>query len=137
VARVLTVNPETLELTVVSSVNPGGHITVRIAEENDLPRKAEQVFFPGCVTSGATIRLWGNSEQTKDMFFIATDIRGCRNGGCSDPTGVRSRLWKIRHHKYGTVAEGANRSGTSDGGGRGNGGNGGGEGDCGGGGGGR
>lgn len=71
-------------------------ILVRIAEENNLPGEGEDVVFPRCVVVGDSIRLWGNRVQNGDHIFFATDIRGCRGGGCSDPTGVRSRLLQSR-----------------------------------------
>lgn len=110
VARVLEVFPEKQLLTVASIDNPAEHFTVRIAEENDLPVRGGEIAFPECVVKGATIRLWGITEQTDPPLFIAADIRGCRHGGCTDPTGVRSRLRKIRNEGYGISDEGNSRS---------------------------
>ena len=71
-------------------------ILVRIAEENNLPRDGRTVFFPRSVVVGERIRLWGSMVQNGNSVFVATDIRGCRGRGCSDPTGVRSRLLQSR-----------------------------------------
>jgi uncharacterized membrane protein YgcG len=106
VARILTVNHESLELTVVTEADPDTQIAVQFATENELPRNGELAFLPNCATPGETVRLWGNRKQSEDPLFIATDIRGCRYGRCSDPTGIRSRLRKIRRHQYTTESEG-------------------------------
>ena len=78
----------------------------------------------------------------KKNIFITTDIRGCKRGGCSDPTGVRLRLLKSRknsqrsQHVFDSSEQGAGShdfkstrhggSGHGGGGGKGSGGNGGG-----------
>ena len=102
--KVLAVDLEKMEIEIVP-LSPGKlpeagsdneAILVRIAEENNLPGEGETVFFPRCVVIGDSIRLWGNKAQNGDHIFFATDIRGCRGGGCSDPTGVRSRLLQSR-----------------------------------------
>lgn len=132
-AKIVAVDPGKLELTIVTPTNPDNQITVRIAKKNDLPQAARGTFFPGCVTPGATIRLWGSSsKQADDPFFVATDIRGCKSGGCSDPTGVRSRLRTIQEHERKSWEESPDnrshgnhgQSGHGNGGGGGNGGNG-------------
>ena len=110
VARILTVNYESLELTVVTEADPDTPIAVQFAPENELPRDGEQAFLPKCATPGETVRLWGNRNQSADPLFIATDIRGCRYGRCSDPTGIRSRLRKIRRHQYTIESEGGKES---------------------------
>ena len=102
--KVLAVDLEKMEIEIVplaagklfktSSDNEA--ILVRIAEENNLPGEGEDVVFPRCVVVGDSIRLWGKRAQNSDHIFFATDIRGCRGGGCSDPTGVRSRLLQSR-----------------------------------------
>ncbi len=99
VARVLEVDSKNMEITVVATVESNINVTVRIAGENNLPQHEGQIFFPECVVSGATIRLWGSTETVEKPVFLATDIRGCRKGGCSDPTGVRLRLRKIRNYE--------------------------------------
>jgi len=134
VARVLEVNPKNLELLVVSTTGTNSNVTVRVAGENDLPRHDGVSYFPECVVQGATIRLWGSTEGIGKPVFLATDIRGCRKGGCSDPTGVRSRLRKLWNHgnrnseegreHFGLEGRGA--GGHGNGGGNGNGGGGGG-----------
>lgn len=124
VARVLTVDPETLQLTVESATDPGNTMVVQVAAVNDLPSSGGQIFLPECATPDAMIRLWGSRAQTEDSPFVATDIRGCGNGGCSDPTGIRSRLRKNRTYQHTSAEEGLNRSGTGM---RGEGGHGGGQ----------
>ena len=101
-------NSEALELTVVTEAEPNTKIVVQISAVNDLPNRNGKVFLPKCAIPEAIIRLWGNREQTGKTLFIATDIRGCRNGGCTDPTGIRSRLRKIRTHHYTNADEGGN-----------------------------
>ncbi len=123
VARVLEVNQQSLELTVIPTTESKNKITVRVAGNNALPRNDKQYFFPGCVVQGAIIRLWGSTAKEDSQYFLATDIRGCRKGGCSDPTGVRSRLRKIRKYENRISEDGEGYSGR---GGRGGGGNGGG-----------
>ena len=104
-ARVLAVSPENLELTVSPIDNSDKNIIVHINDKNDLPQFEGQSFLPECVVTGATIRLWGKDETEDNPFFLATDIRGCRKGGRSDPTGVRSRLRKIRKHSDSYIDE--------------------------------
>lgn len=98
-ARVLTIDPEALELTVVTPADPDSQITVRIAEKNVLPQSDQGIFFPRCVAQGSTIRIWGTREELETPLFVASEIRGCGGSGCSDPTGVRLRLRKDRKHK--------------------------------------
>lgn len=98
-AKVLSVDSEKMELVVVSPANPDKQITVRLTGKNNLPLNGRRTVFPSCVAPGETIRLWGSSVQTDVSLFFATDIRGCKSGGCSDPTGVRSRLQKIWKYK--------------------------------------
>ncbi len=97
-AKVLAIDSARLELTISTPAAPNTQITVRITEENDLPRDGKQLFLPKCVVPGATIRLWGSRGPAEESLFIATSIRGCKNGGCADPTGVRSRLRKMWKH---------------------------------------
>lgn len=102
--KVLAVDLERMEIEIVPlSIGKQSHkgsdnkaFFVRIAEENNLPEEGETIVFPRCVVVGDTIRLWGNRVQNEEHIFYATDIRGCRGGGCSDPTGVRSRLLQSR-----------------------------------------
>jgi hypothetical protein len=61
----------------------GKGVTVLVQSNNTLP---------GCVVIGAYIRIWGKRLSEDSNTFVANDIRGCRGGGCADPTGVRSRL---------------------------------------------
>ena len=139
VVKVKEMDTDNLQLTVKSTANPDTEYTVRIAVENDLPRQSGKTVFPECVANGETIRLWGVAEDSDNPLFIATDIRGCRHGGCFDPTGVRSRLRKVREHEqsdhetddwdfdfgYG-MGEHGNKGGRGGGNGGGNGGGGGG-----------
>ena len=102
--KVLAVDLEKMEIEIVplstgklsETGSDNEAILVRIAEENNLPGEGEDDVFPRCVVVGDSIRLWGNKVQNGDHIFFATDIRGCRGGGCSDPTGVRSRLLQGR-----------------------------------------
>ena len=104
-AKVLAVDSEKMTMEVLplaagKTVHPdaesGRAIVVRIAEENNLTRNGNRAGLPGCVRIGETIRLWGRKDRNIENSFLATDIRGCRSGGCSDPTGVRSRLLQGR-----------------------------------------
>jgi len=99
VAKVQEMDSAKLKLTVKSTAIPATEYTVRIAVENDLPRESGRTVFPECVATGETVRLWGHAEDSDDSLFIANDIRGCRHGGCSDPTGVRSRLSKVQQYE--------------------------------------
>ena len=139
VAKVQEMDNDTLQLAVKSAESQDVEYTVRIAVENDLPRKSGRTVFPECVAPGATIRLWGHAEDSDNPLFITTDIRGCRHGGCSDPTGVRSRLSKVRQHEQNdhevddwdfdfghAMGEQGNKGGRGGGNGGGNGGGGGG-----------
>ncbi len=134
VAKVLAVDAEKMELTVVSPAGPDSQIIVRIADESNLSLHDQGTVFPACVAPGETIRLWGSREQEETPHFFATDIRGCKSGGCSDPTGVRSRLRKIREDRQefsgadsGNSGFGSNQaSGRGNGGGQGSGNGGGG-----------
>jgi uncharacterized membrane protein YgcG len=150
VAKVLAVDSEKMTMEVLqlvagkagdTSSESGQVFSVHIAEQNSLARNGKTVGLPGCVRVGENIRLWGRKSQNAENIFLATDIRGCRNGGCSDPTGVRSRLLqgrknKQRLEKYADPTE-EQGSGTNDFEGGGRGGNGRGSGGSGGGGGGR
>ncbi len=106
-----------------------------------LPQSEEgDSFLPGCVQVGKRVRVWGETPAS-GASFLATDVRGCGGMGCSDPTGVRSRLQKDKKRNYwnqGTDSSDVDGGGsTGRGNGRGNGGGGGGSGNGGGGGGGR
>ncbi len=65
------------------------NITARLSDENLVVNRLGKRVFPGCVYPGGIIRLWGHMDQG---VFLATDIRGWRGRGRSDPTGVRRRL---------------------------------------------
>jgi hypothetical protein len=134
-AKVITVNAEEKKVEVAPILSK---------QELDAGKKVRNIFveanfaLPDCVTAGALIRLWGEQLPGGVNTFIATDIRGCRGGGCQDPTGVRSRLSrkgkKYLNIKNDDSAKGMNKAdsglGNSDGngghGGNGNGGGGGG-----------
>lgn len=105
VVKVLAVDSEKMTIEVLplsagktgdTGSESGQAFIVRIAEENSLVRNGRDVGFPGCVRVGENIRLWGWISQNVENLFLATDIRGCRGGGCFDPTGVRSRLLQGR-----------------------------------------
>ncbi len=98
--EVAEVNRERQEFVLVS-VTPGRgegeatlnetRVTVK-AMGSILPQSEEgKALLPGCVQVGEMVRVWGES-MTAEADFLASDVRGCRGKGCSDPTGVRSRL---------------------------------------------
>jgi len=137
VGKVVAVDAEQLELTVMpqyglegsGSVDKRETIQVRIAKENNLPVVNRRTVLPGCVETGEIIRMWGQKYARSEAVFLATDIRGCRGGGCSDATGVRFRLLKkrmgSRADRFGFKSFGQDERGPEDRG-RGNGGHGGG-----------
>ncbi len=108
-ARVADVDTSSMELTVMLLSDPTveqqksepGTVTVRLADKNNLPVEKGITRFPGCVVKGDIIRLWGKEEPDNSSLFWVTDIRGCRHGGCSDPTGVRSRLTRYPKNRFG------------------------------------
>ncbi len=73
-----------------------GYITVHLAPENAVLHRNGSVV-PQCVYPGSLIRVWGSWEEQGGKDFLASDIRGCRGGGCSDPSGVRMRLMQRRN----------------------------------------
>ena len=75
-------------------------VTVRLSKRNTIKTNDRSSPFPECVVPGKKIRLWGEKEKSSNRVFTATDIRGCGGGGCQDPTGVRSRLRKMRERTY-------------------------------------
>lgn len=91
----LTVKPQHVE-ELSGTLKGENRILVRIAQRNNLPRDETGVYLPQCVFPGNSVRLWGRRDKEEKSVFLATDIRGCRGGGCEDPTGVRSRLQKHR-----------------------------------------
>lgn len=138
VARVLAVSHNTLELIVASEEELAQEIRVVVAKDNGLPQADGRTVFPECVVKGADIRLWG--ETVTQNLFVAQDVKGCRHGGCVDPTGVRSRLKKVESEGYTTTIGGddfhwegqhsggqgrghGNHGGNGNGGGNGGGGN--------------
>ncbi len=143
VAKVLDVHVEQMEIEVSPvgrmteslAAKPGEILLVQVADKNNLPQKEGRVSFPGCVVIGDTIRLWGAYARGRADRFMVTDIRGCRGGGCLDPTGVRSRLRRGRRNSQHSESDvdgggfangrGGDR-GDGHGGGGGNGGSGGG-----------
>lgn len=74
-------------------------IQVRPAMKNILPNRAGETILPGCVTAGNHVRVWGHWEKPGQNMLLAHDIRGCVGGGCSDPTGILSRLKKASRFK--------------------------------------
>ena len=108
-AKVLAVDSDKMEIEVLelasgrqsAADSQGDKLLIQIAQENDLPRIDGDAVFPCCVVPGKIIRLWGKIVPDRRNVFLATDIRGCRDGSCSDPTGVRSRLFRFRkHHRF-------------------------------------
>jgi uncharacterized membrane protein YgcG len=108
-------------------------VRIEVSQEFLLRRRGKSRFFPGCVEVGKTIRLWGQDLRASRGVFVVTEIRGCRGGGCSDPTGVRLRLLEGRRgmsKEHGSGESGSQRgvagqSGSGGGHGNGSGGNGG------------
>jgi len=100
--KVLSVNSAKNEIEVVPEVLKDNNSVSSATEENVLVQS--KVALPACVITGAKIRLWGE-RHPDDNTFIATEIRGCRGGGCSDPTGVRSRLSRRgKHHAWSALS---------------------------------
>ena len=94
--KVLSFNTMEQEIEVAPQKSNNKKLESGFKGENVLVQS--KIALPACVSTGANIRLWGEVLQGEINTFIATDIRGCRGGGCSDPTGVRSRL--SRRGKY-------------------------------------
>ncbi len=97
--EVLTVNHKTMEIEIQPQELPENKAS---DIQSEMLSVEVQSNIPACATVGATIRLWGQYQKgTSSRKFLATEIRGCRGGGCSDPTGVRSRLSQggNRQHK--------------------------------------
>ncbi len=98
-AKVVEVDYEKLVIRVLPqavtspepSQEPEGQITVEMVAENAAVHRNGSVI-PQCVYPGSLIRVWGSWGEKEKHYFLATDIRGCRGGGCSDPSGVRMRL---------------------------------------------
>jgi hypothetical protein len=99
--KVLSVNSARNEIEVAPEVLTGDNSVSSATEENVLVQS--KVALPACVTTGSKIRLWGERLPDDITTFIATEIRGCRGGGCSDPTGVRSRLSRRGKHFRNTL----------------------------------
>ncbi len=101
--RVVEVDYEQLKIDVspqrtgpeLEKVEFAGHITVQLSPENVSLHRNGNVI-PQCVYPGSLIRVWGSWDAKGSDEFLATDIRGCRGGGCSDPSGVRMRLMQKR-----------------------------------------
>lgn len=55
--------------------------------------------LPGCIAAGRHVRVWGQARQSEDSAFRADEVRGCGMSACSDPTGVRARLFRNRQEK--------------------------------------
>ncbi len=143
IGEVLTVNHETMEIEIQSQGLPENKAS---EIQSEMLSVEVQSNIPACATVGATIRLWGRYQKgTSSNRFLASEIRGCREGGCSDPTGVRSRLSQRGNHrhknrendqptgeygekggKHGLNTNGGGRDGNSSGNGNGEGGGGGG-----------
>lgn len=100
--KVLSVNSVKNEIEVAPEVLTDDNSGSSATEENVLVQS--KVALPPCVTTGAKIRLWGERLPDDINIFIATEIRGCRGRGCSDPTGVRSRLFRRGKHFRNTLS---------------------------------
>lgn len=79
----------------------GNTARIRVKAMGEMLPQAEDgdSLLPGCVQVGKRVRVWGESPASGSTF-LATDVRGCGGMGCSDPTGVRSRLQKDKKRKY-------------------------------------
>jgi uncharacterized membrane protein YgcG len=125
--KVLSINSQKKEIEVAPQISTTKQES-GIEDETVLVQS--KIALPACVIIGANIRLWGKRLPGAINTFIATDIRGCRGGGCSDPTGVRSRLSRKgkQHRSYWSDTDSTERDsdsyGAESGGGRGGGGGG-------------
>ena len=103
--KVLSVNNAKNEIEVVPEGLPDNKSIASTKKESIFVQS--KVALPACVIIGAKIRLWGKRLPDDIHTFIATDIRGCRGGGCSDPTGVRSRLSRRGQHSWSSFSHSA------------------------------
>lgn len=53
----------------------------------------EDAPFSGFIR-GQWIKVWGHWKSDQHTHFLAVNTKSCRSGGCSDPTGILSRLKK-------------------------------------------
>ena len=99
--QVLSVNKIKMELVIDSKETRGNKtkterkILIRIAKKNALPRHDGKPVFPAYIKPGSRIRVWGYWKKDKNDVLFAHSIKGCAGGGCSDPTGIMSRLKKL------------------------------------------
>lgn len=95
---ILRINSEKPEILLgLKELSGGGSrykqtVLIRPLQDNIFPKKEGRSVFPDCVIEGEQIRIWGDWEGGNRQVFLANDIRGCKGGGCSDPTGIMSRL---------------------------------------------
>lgn len=96
--QIIKANIETMEIVIGSydhhnrESGSQQRILIRPAKDNILPKQGGKSLFPDCVIEGDQIRIWGDWQNGEQDVFLAHDIRGCKGGGCSDPTGIMSRL---------------------------------------------
>lgn len=99
--QILEVNGKNMEIVIASEkkkkdeINGGKTILIRMAKDNLFQKQNDHPFFPECVKPGNWIRIWGYWEEDTHNVMLASDIKGCADGGCSDPTGIMSRLKKM------------------------------------------
>jgi hypothetical protein len=128
--KIMEVNEKTVEILLAGVETEGVSIkeeqryTIRIAHDNVFPKHNDKTVFPECVKPGNWIKIWGHLEEQQHHVIVAYDIKGCLEGGCSDPTGIMSRLRKIMESKNSFSGKGNQEHGS--GGNEGNGGGGGG-----------
>ena len=70
-------------------------ILIRVAKKNVFVKKNGRLVFPECIKTGDQIRVWGAWGNNKQNILLAHDIKGCKGGGCSDPTGIMLRLKRL------------------------------------------
>ena len=71
------------------------NILIRVTKKNVLVKKNGKSVFPECIKTGDQIRVWGAWGNNKQNILLAHDIKGCKGGGCSDPTGIMLRLKRL------------------------------------------
>lgn len=66
-------------------------IIAKVSGDNLVVNRVGRKVFPGCVSPGRIIRLWGRMDKDRKVFYV-NDLRGWGGRGRHDPTGVRRRL---------------------------------------------
>ncbi len=70
-------------------------IVARLSDDALVVNRMGRHVYPGCVSPGGIIRLWGRMDE-KEKVFYAAELRCWGGGGGHDPTGVRRRLHRRR-----------------------------------------